>query len=187
MAVFPVCLSPIINSLCPRPIGIKVSRALSPVCIGWLTDCLGIIPGAFTSTLLLSNFLSNSPFPSIGFPKASTTLPNNFFPTGTSTIASVLLTVSPSLIVLSSPKITTPTLSLSKFKAMPFIPVENSTISPARTLSKPYTRAIPSPTESTCPTSETSAFSANFFICSFNIFVTSDGLICISCLYHTFF
>ena len=28
MAVFPVCLSPIINSLCPRPIGIKVSKAL---------------------------------------------------------------------------------------------------------------------------------------------------------------
>ena len=97
----------------------------------------GIIPGAFTSTLFLFIFLSKSPFPSIGLPKASTTLPNKFFPTGASTIAPVLLTTSPSLIDLSSPKITTPTLSFSKFKAIPFNPLENSTISPAWTLPNP--------------------------------------------------
>ena len=97
----------------------------------------GIIPGAFTSTLFLSTFLSKSPFPSIGFPNPSTTLPNKLFPTGASTIAPVLFTTSPSLIDLSSPNITTPTLSLSKFKAIPFIPPENSTISPACTLSNP--------------------------------------------------
>ena len=78
------------------------------------------MPGALTSTLLLFNLLSNAPFPSIGFPKPSTTLPSNSFPTGVSTIAPVLFTVSPSLTALSSPKITTPTFSLSKFNAIPF-------------------------------------------------------------------
>ena len=90
-----------------------------------------MIPGALISTLLLFIPLSNAPLPSIGFPKPSTTLPNNSFPTGVSTIAPVLFTVSPSFTALSSPNITTPTLSLSKFKAIPLDPSENSTISPA--------------------------------------------------------
>ena len=34
MTVFPVCLSPMINSLCPLPMGIIESIALSPVCKG---------------------------------------------------------------------------------------------------------------------------------------------------------
>jgi len=50
-AVFPVYLSPIINSLCPLPIGTKQSTDLSPVYIGSCTDFLGIIPGALISTL----------------------------------------------------------------------------------------------------------------------------------------
>ena len=119
-AVFPVCLSPIINSLCPLPTGIKLSIAFKPVCIGSPTDFLGIIPGALTSTLFLLIFLSKFSLPSIGFPNASTTLPSNSLPTGTSTIAPVLLTVSPSLIDLSSPKITIPTLSFSRLRAIPF-------------------------------------------------------------------
>jgi hypothetical protein len=67
----------------------------------------------------------------------------------------VRLTVSPSLISASEPKITTPTLSLSRLRAMPFTPLVNSTISPAWTWSRPWMRAMPSPTESTEPTSET--------------------------------
>ena len=51
-AVLPVCLSPIINSRCPLPTGTRLSIDFKPVCIGSLTDCLGIIPGALTSTLL---------------------------------------------------------------------------------------------------------------------------------------
>ncbi len=43
---------------------------------------------------------------------------------------------------------------------MPFTPaLGNSTISPAWTLSRPKTRAMPSPTDRTWPTSETSASS----------------------------
>ena len=64
-AVLPVCLSPIINSLCPLPIGINESIDFKPVCIGSLTDCLGIIPGAFTSTRFLF-FADKDPLPSIG-------------------------------------------------------------------------------------------------------------------------
>ena len=130
IAVLPVCLSPIINSLCPLPTGIRESIAFNPVCIGSFTDCLGIIPGAFASTLVRFTFF-RTPLPSIGLPNASTTLPNKPLPTGTSTIEPVLLTTSPSLMVLSLPNITTPTLSLSKLSAIPAIPPGNSTISPA--------------------------------------------------------
>ena len=124
--------------------------------IGSCTDLRGIIPGAFTSAVDRS-FVSIGPFPSIGFPKPSTTLPSNSGPIGTSTMAFVRFTVSPSLIDWSEPKITTPTLSASKLRAIPLIPPGNSTISPAWTLSKPCTRAIPSPTDNTRPTSATSA------------------------------
>ena len=94
-AVFPVCLSPIINSLYPLPIGTKQSTAFKPVYIGSWTDFLGIIPGALISILFLSLVLT-APKPSIGLPRASNTLPNISSPIGTSTIAPVLLTTSPS-------------------------------------------------------------------------------------------
>lgn len=94
-AVFPVYLSPIMSSLYPLPIGTKASTALIPVYIGSLTDFLGIIPGAFTSTFYLF-FVLIGPNPSIGLPNGSMTLPNISSPTGTSTIIPVLLTTSPS-------------------------------------------------------------------------------------------
>jgi hypothetical protein len=75
--------------------GTKPSTAFNPVCIGSLTDFLGIIPGALIYTLFLLSVLTG-PRPSIGFPKASKTLPNISSPIGTSTIAPVLVTVSPS-------------------------------------------------------------------------------------------
>ena len=83
-----------INYLCPLPIGTNPSTALSPVCIGSLTDFLGIIPGALIYTLCLLSVLTAGN-PSIGFPNASKTLPNISSPIGTSTIAPVLVTVSP--------------------------------------------------------------------------------------------
>ena len=94
------------------------------------------MPGAFNSARLYTTSL-RGPFPSIGFPSPSTTLPNKSFPVGTSTIEFVLLTTSPSLMDLSLPKITTPTLSSSKLRAIPFTFPGNSTISPACTLSNP--------------------------------------------------
>ena len=53
IAVFPVYLSPMINSLYPLPIGTKQSTDFKPVYIGSCTDFLGIIPGAFISILFL--------------------------------------------------------------------------------------------------------------------------------------
>lgn len=58
------------------------------------------------------------PFPSIGFPNASTTRPNISGPTGTSTMFPVRLTVSPSLISRSFPKMVIPTLSIFEFKKL---------------------------------------------------------------------
>ena len=131
--------------------------------MGSWTDFRGIIPGALTSATRRSPPLI-APFPSIGFPRPSTTRPSSASPAGTSTIELVRLTTSPSLMSLSDPKITTPTLSLSKLRAMPRVPPGNSTISPAWTLSRPCTLAIPSPTDKTRPISATSVSCPKFLI-----------------------
>lgn len=155
MAVFQVCLSPMISSRWPLPMGTSPSTALRPVCMGYVTDLRGMIPGALISTLCLLLLLTG-PRPSIGLPSASKTRPNISSPIGTSTMAPVLVTVSPSWIYLSFPKMTTPTLSVSRLSAMPLMPDLNSTISPAWTLLSPTTLAIPSPMLMTVPNSLTS-------------------------------
>src|SRR6202012_5417945 len=89
-------------------------------------------------------------------------------------------TVSPSRICLSSPKITMPTLSVSRFSAMPRRPAPgNSTISPDITFCRPNTRAIPSPTDRTWPVSATLASVSNAAICFFKISEISAGRISI--------
>mmetsp|Transcript_16458 Transcript_16458/g.56036 ORF Transcript_16458/g.56036 Transcript_16458/m.56036 type:complete len:247 (-) Transcript_16458:191-931(-) len=157
MAVLPVWRSPMMSSRWPRPIGTSESTALMPVCIGSCTDLRAMMPGAFTSTRWRTTSVS-APLPSMGTPSASTTRPSMPAPTGTSTMAPVRFTMSPSLICVSEPKHTTPTLSFSRLSAMPFTPEANSTISPAWILFRPNTRAIPSPTLSTRPISSTSIF-----------------------------
>ena len=145
IAVFPVCLSPIISSLWPLPIGIMESIALIPVCSGSFTDFLWSTPGAGDSIGLRAS-ATIGPLPSRGCPSAFTTLPIIASPTGTSTTAPVGLTMSPSLISLSEPRITTPTLSSSRFWAIPYVSSPNWSSSPAMQFSRPYTLAIPSPT-----------------------------------------
>ena len=54
---------------------------------------------------------------------------------------------------LSLPRMTIPTLSVSRLRAIPRTPDLNSTISPAWTLVRPKTLAIPSPMEMTDPNS----------------------------------
>ena len=136
-AVFPVCLSPIINSLCPLPIGIIESIALMPVCNGSFTGCLNITPGAFLSSGIEKTFPLISPLPSIGFPNVSRTLPQTPSPTFSDAISPDLFTVSPSLIELESPIKTAPTLSSSKLRTKPLTPPPNSNNSPAFALDKP--------------------------------------------------
>ncbi len=87
--VFPVCLSPIINSLWPLPIGIIESIAIIPVSKGSLTSTLLITPGA-TLKISLRLVLLSGPFPSIGSPIAFITLPVNWLPTGTEITSPVL-------------------------------------------------------------------------------------------------
>src|SRR4029078_10600771 len=103
---------------------------------------------------------------------------------GVSTMAPVRLTVSPSLMVLSLPKITQPTLSVSRLRAMPLMPPGNSTISPACTLSRPCTRAMPSPTLKTSPTSLTCASAPKFWISRFRMAEISAGWISILVSFH---
>jgi len=109
---------------------------LRPVAIGSCTDLRGMMPGAFTSTRRRS-VATIGPLPSMGLPSASTTRPSRPLPTGTSTMAPVRFTVWPSAISRSEPNTTTPTLSVSRLRAMPRTPLSNSTISPAWTLSRP--------------------------------------------------
>ena len=46
----PVCLSPMISSLCPLPMGTRESTALIPVIMGSRTEMRGMMPGAFVPT-----------------------------------------------------------------------------------------------------------------------------------------
>ena len=135
--------------------GIILSIALSPVCRGSFTGCRAITPRAFRSTGKDSLALIG-PFPSMGCPKGFTTLPSISGPTGTSTTLPVRFAKSPSFTRRLSPNNTNPTLSSSKFNAIPKTPLGSSTSSALMTFSKPLTRATPSPTISTSPTSETS-------------------------------
>ena len=76
-------------------------------------------------------FAAIGPLPSIGWPSALTTRPTISSPTGTEMMRPVRLTVSPSLISVEWPRSTAPTLSSSRFSAMPNTPCGNSSISPA--------------------------------------------------------
>jgi hypothetical protein len=62
---------------------------------------------------------------------------------------------------------------------MPLTPLANSTISPAWTWSRPWMRAMPSPTESTEPTSETWASVPKLAIWSLMTFEISAARISI--------
>src|SRR6478752_5162565 len=155
-AVLPVWRSPMISSRWPRPIGIIESIALRPVCIGSDTGWRWTTPGALISAGRVSA-ASMSPLPSSGRPSGSTIRPNRPSPTGMSSRWSVRLTVSPSTTFSHSPKSTTPTLSDSRFSARPVTPWGSSSISSERQFSRPWTRAMPSATERTVPTSVSSA------------------------------
>ena len=119
------------------------------------------------------------PFPSIAWPNGSTTRPTMASPTGTSTTRPVRFAKSPSLTKLLSPNNTSPTLSSSKFNAIPNVSFGSSTNSELITFSKPETLATPSPTEIISPTSLTSTEPSNFAICSFNNAVMLSVLISI--------
>ena len=114
-----------------------------------------------------------APLPSIGFPRASTTRPTTPSPTLIDAMRCVRFTVSPSFTPFEGPKSTTPTLSSSRFRTIPSNPESKETNSPYCALDKPYTRAIPSPTWSTLPTSSSETPVSNPVNCCFMIADTS--------------
>ena len=129
MAVFPVCLSPMRSSLWPRPIGNMESIARIPVAIGSFTLCLSTMPGASFSMGRNSCDLI-LPFPSMGAPSTSTTLPRKASPTGTPAFLFVLVTFVPSLISVSRPNMIALTWFLCISNTMPLKPLSYITISP---------------------------------------------------------
>ena len=104
-----------------------------------------------------------------------TTRPTIPSPTLIEAIRCVRFTVAPSFTSFDGPKSTTPTLSSSKFKTIPSKPLSNATSSPYCALANPYTRAIPSPTCNTVPTSSNEALASNPDNCCFKIAETSAG------------
>src|SRR5277367_4985423 len=99
-------------------------------------------------------------------------------PTGISSSLPVRLTVSPSEMCSHSPNSTAPTLSDSRFSARPVTPWGSSSIWKDMQFSTPCTRAMPSATESTVPTSVSSAVPLSSpSIRLFRMLVISSGLI----------
>ena len=102
--------------------------ALMPVWTGVATLWRVMTPGAMRSTGRVE-VAAIGPLSSSGRPSGSTTRPSRAAPTGTSTTRPVVLTVSPSLMCVGSPKMTAPTVSSSRFRAMPITPSGNSSSS----------------------------------------------------------
>src|SRR5215210_1430359 len=178
IADLPVWRSPMISSRWPRPIGIIPSIALSPVCRGSLTGWRWTTPGALNSAGRVSS-VSISPLPSSGLPSGSTMRPSSPSPTGISSWRPVRLTVSPSTMWTHSPNSTAPTLSDSSESASPVTSWGSSSISSASQFSRPCTRAMPSATDRTVPTSVRSASpSSRPSMRLLRMLVISSGLIC---------
>src|SRR3954470_3467519 len=178
IAVLPVWRSPMISSRWPRPIGIIASIAFRPVCSGSTTGWRWTTPGALNSAGRSSS-VSIGPLPSSGSPSGETMRPSRASPTGISMRLPVRLTVSPSTILSHWPNSTTPTLSASRFSARPVTSCGSSSISNDRQLSRPWTRAMPSATDRTVPTSVRSACpSSRPSIRLLRMDVISSGLIC---------
>src|SRR3954447_21334803 len=99
-------------------------------------------------------------------------------PTGTLMTRPERRTGSPSLTCSQSPNSAAPTLSSSRLNASPVTPCSSSSISSATAFSRPYTRAMPSPTWSTVPTSASSVSTSYCSIRLRRIEAISSGLSC---------
>ena len=122
MAVFPVWRSPIISSLCPRPMGTKESMDFRPVCSGWCTLTLSTTPGAWAS---MGRFFAvlMGPLPSMGCPKGFTTRPirppYGYLHNGACAFHRVTF-----FDMFIGPRMTTPMLSSSRLRTIPKRPPE---------------------------------------------------------------
>src|SRR5258707_14558087 len=179
-AVLPVWRSPMISSRCPRPTGTMASIAFKPVCTGCDTAWRAITPGATFSITSVSLALIG-PLPSIGAPSELTTRPSNSGPIGTDRILPVHLTVSPSVMCSYAPRITAPTESRSRLSARPKVFFGNSSISPCITSDRPWTRQMPSVTDTTVPWVRICAPASRFWMRFLISSEISDGFNCMGC------
>ena len=157
-AVLPVWRSPMISSRCPRPIGIMLSMAFSPVVIGSRTrlavDDAGSKsldwdnPRCFDRPLVVNRLaerVHHAADHSVADTARSGSCPN----------------ASPDRLRearCSRPAAPSRLRSLPRFMARPATPCGNSISSPYMTFSRPWMRAIPSPREMIVPTSSTCIF-----------------------------
>ena len=180
IAVLPVWRSPMISSRWPRPIGIIASIAFSPVCIGSVTGWRCTTPGALNSAGRVSVDLDVA----LAVERATERVDDpaqHLLADGDLQQFARALTVSPSEMCSHSPNSTAPTLSDSRFSARPVTPWGNSSISKDMQFSRPCRRAMPSATDSTVPTSVSSALPPSSpSMRLLRMLVISSGLICMS-------
>ena len=154
MAVLPVLRSPMISSRWPRPIGVMASIALMPVCIGSSTGWRSAMPGAVDST---SAAVRREDRPLVVDRHAQRV--DHAADHGLADRdAEELAGGGDGLALVDArcirPRMITPTDDSSRLNASPLTPFSNATISPVITPERPWTRAMPSPTSSTRPTSD---------------------------------
>ena len=120
-AVLPVWRSPMINSRWPRPTGIRRVERLEAGLHRLMHRLTRDNARGFHFHTTDAQSRRSGPCHRSGCPGRQHAA-QHALPDGPSTIAPVRFTVSPSLMPRSSPKITTPTLSISRFSAMPLCP-----------------------------------------------------------------
>ena len=179
IAVLPVWRSPMISSRWPRPIGIIASIAFRPVCIGSVTGWRCTTPGRLELGGAASRWCRCRPCRRAGARAGRRCARAGPRRPGSRAGAPVRLTVSPSRRCSQSPNSTAPTLSDSRFSARPVTPCGSSSISKDMQFSRPCRRAMPSATDSTVPTSVSSARPASSpSMRLLRMLVISSGLIC---------
>ena len=149
--VLPVLRSPMMSSRWPRPIGVIASMALMPVCsgscTGWRPDDAGRLH--FDRRVWSSR---SGPCRRSGCRARSRPGRSCASPTGTERMRPVALTVCLPRSSSTSPRMTAPIDSSSRFSARPSAAALELEDSLTATPGRPATRAMPSPTSSTRPT-----------------------------------
>ena len=151
------------SSRCPRPIGTSESMALRPVCIGSLTDLRGMMPGAFTSTRVQLHIFKRA-LAVDGIAEridnaAEQALADRHFDDRAGTLDDIAFADRAVIAEDDDADIVGFEVERHAFDAA----LEFDHFAGANIV-EPINRATPSPTESTCPTSATSAIASKFAI-----------------------
>ena len=170
-----------ISSRWPRPIGIIESIAFRPVCIGSLTGWRWTTPGALNSAGRVSVGLDVALAVERVAERVDDAAEQALADRDLEQAVGALDRVALDDRAPTAPNSTAPTLSDSRFSARPVTSCGSSSISNDLQFSRPWTRAMPSATERTVPTSVRSAWpSSSPSMRLLRMEVISSGLICMS-------